>query len=140
LLAPKVATAGTTLKTKHLHEAGLNLYLVFTRLGSFPKDFTAQITKHLAATKGEPHSGTWSPSGRGQPIHDYSALAVWLNRGDAGYLRDHIAAKNAGPTHWTTINPAFPPARPYLVSELDALNRLALLTTLTPEEASRRPV
>jgi hypothetical protein len=128
----------TPLKTKHLHEAGLNLYLVFTRVGSFPPDFTAQLTKHLAATKTEPHSGTWSPAGKGLPIHDYSALAAWLNREDAGYLRDHIAAKSAGPTHWTAINPAFPPARPYLVSELDALSRLALLATLTPDEESRR--
>jgi len=127
----------TPLKTKHLQEAGLNLYLVFTRVGSFPPDFTAQLTKHLAATKREPHAGTWSPAGKG-PIHDYSALAAWLNREDAGYLREHIAAKSAGPTHWTTINPAFPPARPYLVSELDALSRLALLTTLTPDEESRR--
>jgi hypothetical protein len=128
----------TPLKTKRLHEAGLNLYLVFTRLGSFPPDFTAELTKHLAATKREPHLGTWSPWTRGQPMHDYSALAAWFNREDAGYLRDHIAAKSAGPFHWTPINPAYPPARPYLVSELDALNRLALLTTLAPDEESRR--
>jgi hypothetical protein len=129
----------TPLKAKHLHEAGVKLYLVFTRLGSFPADFTAQLAKELAATKREPHLGTWSPWASGQPIHDYSALAAWLNREDAGYLREHIAAKSAGFIHWTTtINPAYPPVRPYLVSELDALNRLALLSTLTPEEESRR--
>jgi hypothetical protein len=70
----------TPLKTKHLHEAGLNLYLVFTRVGSFPPDFTAQLTKHLAATKTEPHSGTWSPAGKGLPIHDYSACGLAQSR------------------------------------------------------------
>jgi hypothetical protein len=71
-------------------------------------------------------------------MHDYSALAAWQNREDAAYLREHIAAKSAGPLHWPTINLAYPPARPYLVSELDALKRLALLTPLTPAEESRR--
>jgi len=125
------------LKAKRLQDAGTNLFLIFARKGSFPDDFTSQLTRHLASTKGDPHLGTWSLWSTGQPVHDYTALAAWLNREDAGYFREHIAAKKGGPTQWGSVNSTHPPDRPYLVYEADALNWLSLLAPLTPDETAR---
>ncbi len=126
------------LKAKHLQDAGVKLYLVFARTGVFPGDFTDHLTKHLAAVKGEPHLGTWSPWSKGSPVRDYTALAAWSNREDAGYFREHIAAKSTGgPIPWGADETEHP-ARPYLVFELDALNWLALLAPLTADEKARQ--
>ena len=133
--APNIADP---LKAKHLQDAGAKLFMVFVRQGSFPAGFTDQLRQHLAATKSEPHLGVWAPWTKGAPVHDYSALAAWLNREDPTYFREHLAAKREGPAPWGDVGDKNPPARPYLVNELDALNWLALLTNLSPDEEARR--
>jgi hypothetical protein len=126
------------VRAKRLQDAGVALYMVFVRKGSFPVSFTSALQNHLAATKGDPRQGTWSPyTTRGTPIHDYTALAAWLNPESASYLREHLAAKREGPCRWRAADPRDQPSRPWLVFEIDGLNRLALLPALSPLENAR---
>lgn len=141
-----VATGGApkpladAVRAKKLGDAGIKLFLVFSRVGKFPDDFTGKLASHLEATKSEPHLGTWTAFTKGGAYHDYTALAAWSRRDDPAYLREHLAAKAdaAGPFPWSPWMDKEPPARPWLVDEGAALDRLALTTTLTPAEESRR--
>ncbi len=129
--------------TKPLHargqfDAAKNLFLIFVRAGTLPEDFTKHARAHLAATRAEAHLGVWAPYANGTAVHDYSALAAWLMREDPAYLRERLAAKRQGPTKWKTH--ASPSPIPYLAEELAALDWLALLAPLTPEESARGAV
>ena len=46
---------------KPLMDAATKLFLIFSRVGHFPDDFTAALEAHLETVKGEPHLGLWSP-------------------------------------------------------------------------------
>ncbi len=141
-----VATSGAndalmkTMHTKKLHDAAIKLFMVFGRLGRFPNDFTKKLSTHLDATKAEPHGGTWSAFTKGGAMHDYSSLAAWSRGDDAALLREHIASKRsgAGPFGWEAWQGKGDAPRPWLVTEVDALDRLALVTELTSEEQARR--
>jgi hypothetical protein len=133
-----LSAAATAAKT---HDAGVKLFLIFSRVGHFPDDFTKKLSAHLDATKSEPHLGTWAPmTAKTGPIHDYTALASWFRREDPAYLRERIAAKSdgGGPFHWAAWTGKEPAARPWLVDEVAAFDRLALLTKLTDAEETRR--
>lgn len=133
------APLGTALKAKKLHDAGIKLFLVFARVGTFPDEFATKFASHLDATKGEPHLGVWSAHSKGAPLHDYSCLAAWSRPEEAAYLREHLAAKKdgAGPFGWSAWSGKDAPARPWLVDEGAALERLAILGSLTPDEVAR---
>jgi hypothetical protein len=127
---------------KKLGDATTKLFLIFVRVGKFPDDFTAKFAAHLNATKAEPHLGTWSAYTKGAAHHDYTALAAWARPEDPTYLRERLSAKkpNAGPLPWESWSDKEPPQRPWLVNESTALDRLALLTTLTGDELARQQV
>jgi hypothetical protein len=130
----------TWLKGKKLEEAAIKLLMIHARAGRYPADFTQKVQAHLSAIKSEPHLGTWSPWKNGGVPHDITALAAWFNPEDPSYLRERLEAKKvgAGPFAWQeAADPAKPPPRPWLVSEASALERLAALTSLTPEEQAR---
>lgn len=134
------APLGAEVKTKKLHDAGIKLFMVFARVGHYPDEFTKRLTAHLEATKNEPHAGTWSAFTKGGAYHDYTALAAWSRRDDPTYLRELLSAKQsgAGPFPWSLWTEKEPPPRPWLADESSALERLALVTTLSPAEESRR--
>lgn len=134
------APLGAELKAKKLHDAGIKLFLIFARVGNYPDHFTRKLAAHLEKTKNEPHAGTWSAFTKGGAFHDYTALAAWSRRDDPSYLRELLSAKQsgAGPFPWSPWNEKEPPARSWLVDESSALERLALITTLSPAEESRR--
>ena len=122
----------TPVEAKRLGDAAIKLFLIFSRLGRFPADFTAKFESHRDAVKGEPHLGTWSAWSKGEPVHDFSALAAWSKPEDGAYLREHVAAKRLGPTRWAPLLQT--PARPWLVSARAATERLALLLPLEPSD------
>jgi hypothetical protein len=122
---------------KQLMDAATKLFLIFSRVGHFPDDFTIALKAHLEAVKGEPHLGLWSPWAKGQVPHDFTALASWLNREQPEVMRELIAARQSGPIEWTELDPKDPPLRPYLVEEKAALEWLALLSPLEADEKAR---
>jgi len=134
------APLAALLKTKKLHDAGIKLFLIFARTGKFSDEFAKKFGAHLATTKAEPHLGVWSAYAKNGPIHDYSCLAAWSNAEDAVFLREHISAKKdgAGPFGWASWSGKGSPARPWLVDEGAALDRLALFGPLAAEERARR--
>ena len=128
------------VKAKKLQDAGTKLFMVFSRVGKFPDDFTKKLATHLDGAKSEPHVGTWSVFTKGGAYHDISALAAWSRPEDASYLREHIAAKatGAGPFPWSPWPGKGEAPRLWLLDEVAALDRLALLVKLTAEEDVRR--
>ncbi|HWU87613.1 MAG TPA: DUF4352 domain-containing protein [Kofleriaceae bacterium] len=146
-LSQQIATGGEQealgkiLEAKRLRNASVILYEIFARANKFPDDFTAKFLTHLSSVKSELHAGVWSASSKENPTwHDYSCLAAWSLPEDATMLREHIAAKTAGagPTGWSVwVGDKGPAPRPWLVDEGAALDRLALITKLTAEEAAR---
>lgn len=136
LLAEGSASTEITdaVAAKKLENAAIKLFLVVSRLGRFPADFTAKFASHRDAVKGEAHLGVWSPWNKGDPIHDFSALAAWSKPEDGAYVREHIGAKRLGPTRWAPL--LQPPARPWLVSARAATERLALLLPLEASDCS----
>jgi hypothetical protein len=78
----------------------VKLYLVRTRVGRFPEDFTKHLATYLDPVRSEPHLGVWSPRTAGQPIHDFTALAAWMRQDDPSYLRERLQAKREGPIDW----------------------------------------
>lgn len=134
------AALGSTIKGKKLQDAGIKLFMVFARVGKFPDDFAKKLATHLDATKAEPHAGTWSTFTKGGPTHDHAALAAWSRPEDAALLREHIASRKAGagPFGWESWQGKGNVPRPWLVDEGAALDRLAIVGKLTPEEEQRR--
>jgi hypothetical protein len=125
---------------KKLKDSGIKLYLIFVRVGRFPDDFVRRFSAHLDAVKGEARLGTWTPwKESGDPVHDFTALAMWFRPEDPSYVRERLAARrgDAGPVPWFNLNQDTAPERPWLVSERAALERLALLGPLTSEENAR---
>lgn len=122
---------------KPLMDAATKLFLIFSRVGHFPDDFTTALKAHLETVKGEPHLGLWSPWVKGQVPHDFTALAAWLNREQPDVMRELIAARQTGPIEWIELDPKEPPLRPYLVEEKAALEWLALLAPLEADEKAR---
>ena len=94
---------GKALGKKKLRDAGIKLFLIFSRVGKFPDDFTKHLAEQLEATKGDAHHGVWAPYTKGGPWVDFSSLAAWSRPEDPVYLREQIAAKEpgAGPFPWT---------------------------------------
>lgn len=147
MVSELVATGGIAdplmkaMQAKHLQDAGVKLFMIFGRTGKFPAAFADKFTAHLEATKAEPHAGTWSPYVKGATTwHDYSALASWARPEDPALLREHIAARRdgAGPFASSTWQGKGAVPRPWLVDEGAALDRLALIATLTSDEQVRR--
>lgn len=126
-------------KKKKLFETASALVVIQFATGKFPDDFMQQLTAHLEAVKGEAHLGTWSPRQKGKSLHDYTALAAWVHRDDVAYLRERIAAKAGGdgPQPWARWEAKDAPARPWLATELGALERLAILGGLDASTKSR---
>ena len=124
----------TVVAAKNLEDAAIKLFLIFSRLGRFPSDFAAKLATHIDGVQSEPHLGTWSPWTKGAPIHDFTGLAAWSKPENGAYLRERIAAKRLGPTRWSS--PLQTPARPWLVSQRAATERLALLMPLEPSDCT----
>ncbi|MGH7286096.1 MAG: DUF4352 domain-containing protein [Polyangiaceae bacterium] len=123
------------LPKRKLKQAAIDLFVIQARINNFPQDFAVKLRAYLASIKSQPHLGVWAPPQSGQPPHDFAALALWMNRDQAAYVRELLAARQSGPLHWQSHDK--PPVRPYLSTELGALQWLALLTTLTPDESAR---
>ena len=107
------------------------------RTGTYPTEFVETADAYFESVASEPNLGLWtaSPSAGPYPI-DLTALAVRLHRDSPSYVRERIASLRAsGPVEW--LNDKHPPSRAYLVSERDALEWLALLTSLTEAESRR---
>lgn len=136
LLAEGSASTEITrvVAAKKLEDAAIKLFLIFTRLGRFPSDFTTKFASHLDSVHSDPHLGTWSPWTKGAPIHDFTALAAWSKPEDGAYLRERIAAKRLGPTRRSPLLQE--PARPWLVSQRAATERLGLLLPLEPSDCA----
>lgn len=132
-------TVTDLLRQRKLFDAMVKLAQISSRKGAFPDDFLAKLAAHLAGVKGESHLGTWSLPVKGQPPHDFTAIAAWTNREDAAYFRERLAAKVDGPIPWATYtpDPKQPALRPYLVDEAKAYEWLGLLTRLTADEKAR---
>lgn len=81
-----------------------------------------------------PNHGLWEPRFKGKVGIDFTSVAYWLGPKDPELLREVIRAKTNGPFRWEKRKN---PARPYLVRERAALERLALLDKLTDEETKR---
>lgn len=130
---------GDLLRAKKLFDPGIKVIMFFMRTGKVPSDFATKLAAHLEAIKSEANHGTWSTFTKGsKAYHDYTALAAWYRADDPSYLRDHIAAMQdgAGPFGFGWAGKDAAP-RPWLVYEVPALERLAILTKLTPEEDAR---
>ncbi len=124
----------TVVAAKKLEDAAIKLFLIFSRVGRFPADFTTKFASHREGVKGEPHLGTWSPWNKGEPIHDFTALAAWSMPEDGAYLRERMGAKRLGPTRWAPLLQTS--TRPWLVSGRAATERLALLLPLEPSDCT----
>ncbi len=128
-----IITAASSKKRK---DAAITLFLIFSRVGHFPAEFSKRVEGHLDAVKPEPHLGVWAPWKKGDPIHDLTALAAWLRQTDPAYLRERIAAKSgAGPIPWQ--RQTRPPLRPWLVFEATAVRRLALLGPMQASDCGK---
>ncbi len=124
-------------KKKSAKDAAIKLYVIFARIGRFPSDFADSLSKHLEAVRGQAYHGVWSPYTKGNTPHDFSALAMWLNRDKPEYIREFITAKKDGPASgWSEPNPKKRPELPYLSTEVLALERLSLIDTMTPTESA----
>lgn len=136
LLAAGEASTDITkpLRDKKLMDAAIKLHMIFARVGHYPSDFTSKLGAHLGKVRGEAHLGTWSPWSKGEPFHDFTALAAWSRPEDGVYLRERLGAKRLGPTRWAPSLQA--PTRPWLVSSGAATERLALLLPLEPSDCS----
>lgn len=79
LLAEGSASTEITsvVEAKRLDSAAIKLFLIFSRIGRFPANFTAKFASHRDAVKGEARHGVWSAWSKGEPIHDFTALAAW---------------------------------------------------------------
>jgi hypothetical protein len=111
--------------------------MIIARVGRFPEDFTRELTAYLASIRGEPRLGVWSPGVR--PPHDFAALAAWVHRDDAVYLREFLASRREGPHRWTNYaaERGLPvPWLEWLALPGVAYARLALIAELTDEEWS----
>ena len=122
-------------KAKKINESAIPLYLVHSRIGRYPDDFTKRVSAVLDASKADPRLGTWSPGT--SAIHDWTALAAWMRPEDPRYLRARLDAKKSGPMSWHPAIKDRPALRPWLVNERAALERLAAITTPTAEESAR---
>lgn len=123
----------TQLPKRKLKQAALDLYLVHARLNQFPQDFTDKLRAYLSTIRPQINLGVWAPFQAGQVPHDFAALALWMNRDQPSYVRALLAARRGGPIHWMVQSK--PPLRPYLSTEIGALEWLSILTQLTPDEA-----
>ncbi len=123
-------------RARKVGDAGVTIFLIVARVGRLPDELTRRVLAHLEVIKGEPHLGVWSPPKKGQPAHDFTALAAWLRPGQPGYLRERLAAKKAGPIGWSPIGTKEPPLRPWLSQPGAALTRLALLGPLVRDDCA----
>lgn len=122
------------LERRKLMNIVLKVGAVIPRTGALPQDFEAKAKGAMASNASAERLGLWKPKKNGTPPVDYGGLAYWLNPSNAMYMREFIAARRGGAIGWEN---AAKPVRPYLVRERAALERLALLTTLTSDEAAR---
>jgi tRNA_anti-like len=123
------------LKWKKLDTIRNRLMDVSLATGSFPTDFVTRVQAVFASGNGLPHEGLWKPYSSGQPFYDYSTLAYALNPENATYLREMLLSRHGkgGPFGWLSA----PALRPWLCREGAALQALANLGSLLPEEQLR---
>jgi hypothetical protein len=124
------------LRERGLHPSAVNLYLIVSRAGRFPEDFTARVGAHLDTVKAEPRRGTWLPAKSGGVPYDFTALAAWLRQSDPGYLRERLQAKREGPIRWSLEPRKERPLRPWLVEPKASIERLALVTDVTAADCA----
>jgi hypothetical protein len=125
----------TSLQRIKLMDVAMSLGGYEARTGAFPADFVSKANAYLSSIASTPHKGTWTPTRTGTPAKDFSALAYVLRPDAPDYLREFIAARAGdGPNGWEDQET---PYRPYLTRERWALERLALLGTLTSGEQER---
>lgn len=115
--------------------AAILLFRIHARRGAFPDAFTQSFLKRLAELRSEQGLGLWRPLVKGSAPYDITALAAWLHRDRPEYIRERINARRHGPMGW--LNTEQPRPRAYLIQEKAALEWLARLTSLTPDEQSR---
>ncbi|MBX3226281.1 MAG: hypothetical protein KIT84_43150 [Labilithrix sp.] len=122
------------LERRKLMNMVLKVSAIIPRTGALPGDFAAKAKGSISSLASEPRHGVWSPKKAGTAPIDFAGLAYYLNPEDADYMREFITARSGGPIGWEN---SAKPVRPYLVRERAALERLALIGTLTTDEAAR---
>lgn len=125
------------LEERKLRDAAVNVYLVWVRTNRFPGSFEASAKKALEATRAEPRMGTWGLESATERAFDFTSVAALLYPEDPAYERELIAARAGGFMGWQKEDPKKPWARPYLADHQAALERLAVLAKLTPEEQGK---
>lgn len=131
-------TVAKELERRKLLDIVLNVTATIPRTGALPKDFDIRARAAIKAVSSSPQHGVWTTKKiNGAPV-DYSGLAYWLEPGDADYLREHLTGRRSGPIGFEALTkPTARATRPYLARERAALERLALIATLTPDETAR---
>lgn len=127
-------TIAKELGRRKLMDIVLKVSAIIPRTGKLPTDFETRARSYIGSVTSEPRRGVWAPKKSGTVPVDLAGLAYWLKPDDAGSLREFIAARRGGGIGWEN---SAKPVRPYLARERAALERLALLTTLTADETAR---
>jgi hypothetical protein len=108
---------------------------VLARTGNLPDSLVAKLRAHLEAVASDDHRGLWLPTTSKQ-IRDYTTLAVYLDPNDPALIREMLSARNESWLSWNR-NSDKPPKRPWLATEVGALERLEQLDDLTAAERAR---
>lgn len=123
------------LAKRKLDDAMKNAVAILGVYGTFPDDteIGKQVRTFIVSVKHRSNHGLWRKTDGDQPSYNAAALAAVIHRNDPVYFREFIAAQRAV-GRWGHIAD---PHRPYLTREKAALEWLALMTSLTPEEQAR---
>lgn len=122
------------LERRKLMNMVLKVSAIIPRTGALPRDFETKAKGSISSLASEARHGVWTPKKAGTAPVDFAGLAYYLNPEDADYMREFITARSGGPISWEN---SAKPVRMYLVRERAALERLALIGTLTTDEAAR---
>jgi len=77
-----------SLRKRGLLDLAATLNGVFVNSGTLPPDFVERVQQHLKTIRKRPRLGVWSPKRDDLAMHDFSALAAWMNRTEAAYFRE----------------------------------------------------
>lgn len=125
----------TELKTRGLNPLVEAVGRVVLRAGKLPDPIVAKFAAHLDATAAEDNAGLWLPTSA-DTVRDYTVVATYAKPEDASVLRQLLAARSAG--SWVRWHDGdTPPKRPWLATEIGALERLQQLDELTAVEQAR---